>query len=99
MIDDCLHKWGIENVFTITVDNATTNDVAVSILTRRVNGWGGSVLNGDYMHVRCCAHILNLIVSDGLKELHQSILSIRATVRYIRLSSARVECVCSKRKN
>ncbi|KAL5568167.1 hypothetical protein UlMin_024742 [Ulmus minor] len=91
LIEDCLHKWGIENVFTITVDNATANDVAVSILTRRVNGWGGSVLNGDYMHVRCCAHILNLIVSDGLKELHQSIASIRAAVRYIRLSSARVD--------
>ncbi|KAL5570623.1 hypothetical protein UlMin_027198 [Ulmus minor] len=91
LIEDCLHKWGIENVFTITVDNATANDVAVSILTRRVNGWGGSVLNGDYMHVRCCAHILNLIVSDGLKELHQSIASIKAAVRYIRLSSARVD--------
>ena len=83
LIEDCLHKWGIEKVFTITVDNATANDVAVSILKRRVNGWEGSVLNGEYMHVRCCAHILNLIVSDGLKELHQSIFSIRATVRYI----------------
>ncbi|KAL5538679.1 hypothetical protein UlMin_044646 [Ulmus minor] len=29
--------------------------------------------------------------SDGLKELHQSIASIRAAVRYIRLSSARVD--------
>ncbi|KAL5549186.1 hypothetical protein UlMin_004417 [Ulmus minor] len=91
LIEDCLHKWGIERVFTITVDNATANDVAVSILKRRVNGWEGSVLNGEYMHVRCCAHILNLIVSDGLKELHHSISAIRAAVRYIRLSTARVE--------
>ncbi|KAL5580873.1 hypothetical protein UlMin_013315 [Ulmus minor] len=65
------------------MDNATTNDVAVSILIRRVNGWEEYVLNGDYMHVRCCAHILNLIVSDGLKELHHSISSIRVVVRYI----------------
>ncbi|KAL5559944.1 hypothetical protein UlMin_036155 [Ulmus minor] len=56
-----------------------------------INGWEGSVLNGEYMHVRCCAHILNLIVSDGLKELHHSISSIRAAIRYIRLSTARVE--------
>ncbi|KAL5546582.1 hypothetical protein UlMin_029300 [Ulmus minor] len=91
LIEDCLHKWGIERVFTITMDNATANDVAVSILKRRVNGWEGSVLNGEYMHVRCCAHILNLIVSDGLKELHHSISAIRAAVRYIRLSTARVE--------
>ena len=70
LIEDFLHKWGIEKVFTITVDNAIANDVAISILKKRVNGWEGYVLNGEYMHVRCSAHILNLIVSDGLKELH-----------------------------
>ena len=74
---------GIENVFTITVDNVTANDIVDSILKRRVNGWEWSVLNGEYMHVRCCAHILNLIVSDCLKELHHSISAIRAAVRYI----------------
>ena len=41
LIEDCLHKWGIEKVFTITVDNGTANDLAVSILIRRVNGWEG----------------------------------------------------------
>ncbi|KAL5539800.1 hypothetical protein UlMin_044294 [Ulmus minor] len=91
LIEDCLRKWGIKKVFTITVYNATVNDVAISILKRRVNGWEWSVLNGEYMHVKCCAHILNLIVNDGLKELHHSISSIRVVVRYIRLSTVRVD--------
>ncbi|XP_052299962.1 uncharacterized protein LOC127903656 [Citrus sinensis] len=51
----------------------------------------------DYMHVRCCAHILNLIVLAGLKELHASVASIRNAVKYVRSSTSRLkafkECV------
>ncbi|KAL5582860.1 hypothetical protein UlMin_015302 [Ulmus minor] len=42
-------------------------------------------------HVRCCAHIVNLIVCDGLKEMGDSIASIRNAVRYVRSSSARLK--------
>ncbi|XP_028084186.1 zinc finger BED domain-containing protein RICESLEEPER 2-like [Camellia sinensis] len=34
--------------------------------------------------MRCCAHILNLVVSDGLKEMDDSIINIRLAVRYVR---------------
>ncbi|GKE42118.1 zinc finger BED domain-containing protein RICESLEEPER 2-like protein, partial [Tanacetum coccineum] len=41
----CLLKWGIEsNVFTITVDNATTNNVAVAYLKNKFANWEKSVL-------------------------------------------------------
>ncbi|XP_062114212.1 zinc finger BED domain-containing protein RICESLEEPER 2-like [Humulus lupulus] len=36
--------------------------------------------------MRCCAHIVNLIVSEGLKEKHDSIAIIRDVVRYVRSS-------------
>ncbi|KAL5542925.1 hypothetical protein UlMin_010635 [Ulmus minor] len=42
------------------------------------------------MHMRYCAHIVNLIMSDGLKELVESISAIRNAVRYIRSSPARL---------
>jgi len=47
--------------------------------------------------MRCCAHILNLIVSSGLKEIDNSVLRIRVAVKYIRSSPSRFmkfkECV------
>ncbi|KAH9646384.1 BED-type domain-containing protein [Citrus sinensis] len=49
------------------------------------------VLAGQYMHVRCCAHILNLIVVSGLNEFHASVAAIRNTVKYVRSSTTRLQ--------
>ena len=47
--------------------------------------------------MHCGAHILNLIVGDGLKVIDAAVNKIRETVKYIRASEARlirfVECV------
>ena len=42
------------------------------------------------MHVRCVAHILNLIVQDGLKDISISVKKVREVVRYIRNSPMRL---------
>ena len=39
--------------------------------------------------MRCCAHILNLIVGDGLKEIDASIARVREAVRYVKSSPNR----------
>ena len=49
------------------------------------------MLDGEFIHVRCCAHILNLTVSDALKYLHVSILRKRNVVKYVRSSPARLQ--------
>ena len=49
-----------------------------------------SSIKVKYVHIRCVAHILNLIVNEGLKELSTSIKKVREVVRYIRNSPSRL---------
>ena len=51
--------------------------------------WNGSILENEYMHMRCCAHILNLIVGESLKEINASVAKVREAVRYVKLSPNR----------
>ncbi|XP_050941542.1 zinc finger BED domain-containing protein RICESLEEPER 2-like [Cucumis melo] len=90
-IEKCLEGWGIDRLFTVTVDNASSNDVAIAYLVKKFKGRNGLVLDGESIHIRCCAHILNLIVSDALKDLHVSIIRIRNAVKYVRSSPARLQ--------
>ncbi|KAF2289425.1 hypothetical protein GH714_036119 [Hevea brasiliensis] len=96
-IETCLLEWGLDKIFTITVDNASSNDIAISYLKKKLANWGVTVSNSDYLHMRCMAHIVNLVVMDGLKDVGESVLKVRNAVRYIRSSPARLkkfkECV------
>ena len=45
-------------------------------------GRSSFILGGTYFHMRCCAHILNLIVKDGMSIIHDSIEKIRDSVSF-----------------
>uniref|UniRef100_A0A2N9H6B5 hAT-like transposase RNase-H fold domain-containing protein n=1 Tax=Fagus sylvatica TaxID=28930 RepID=A0A2N9H6B5_FAGSY len=49
------------------------------------------IVGCEFLHMRCCAHILNLIVQDGLKDIHESIAKVRNAVRYAKSSPKRFE--------
>uniref|UniRef100_A0A3Q7I617 HAT C-terminal dimerisation domain-containing protein n=1 Tax=Solanum lycopersicum TaxID=4081 RepID=A0A3Q7I617_SOLLC len=68
-ITNCLLEWGLDNVFTIIVDNDSSNDVTVKEMSKKLSNWRINIMDGDNLHVRCTEHILNLIVQDGLKEI------------------------------
>ena len=51
--------------------------------------WNGSILGNEYMHMRCYAHILNLIVREGLKEIDASVAKVREAMRYVKSSPNR----------
>ena len=84
-----LREWGIDGIFTLTVDNASSNLTTIKFLQRVTKDWNGSVLGNEYMHMRCCAHIINLIVREGLKEIDASVAKVREAMRYVKSSPNR----------
>uniref|UniRef100_A0A7N0UF14 Uncharacterized protein n=1 Tax=Kalanchoe fedtschenkoi TaxID=63787 RepID=A0A7N0UF14_KALFE len=100
-VEKCLLEWDIDRVYSITVDNARSNDTMVSYLRKKIVQWGHNIKNGEHVHVRCVAHVINLIVQDGLKELSNSVGSVRGVIKYIRSSPARLrmfkECVVEEK--
>ncbi|KAA0054948.1 putative transposase [Cucumis melo var. makuwa] len=45
-IEKCLEGWGIDRLFIVTVDNASSNDVAIVYLVKKFKGRNGLVLDG-----------------------------------------------------
>ncbi|KAG6713707.1 hypothetical protein I3842_05G167000 [Carya illinoinensis] len=88
-IEMCLLEWGRPKIFTITLNNANSNNEAVSYIKRKTRNIKDTILEHEFLHMRCCAHILNLIVRDGLKEYDQSIARIRGAVKYVKSSPQR----------
>ncbi len=89
-IEDCLRPWGLcEKLFTVTVDNASSNDVACANLKEMLIANGSAIKESENLHMRCVAHIANLIVSNGLKELVPVIKKVRVVVKYVKSSSSR----------
>ena len=88
-IEMCLCEWGVDGIFTLTVDNASSNGATIKFLQIVTKDWKGTVLEHEFLHIRCCAHILNLIVRDGLKEIDASIAMVREAVRYVKSSPNR----------
>ncbi|XP_057461082.1 zinc finger BED domain-containing protein RICESLEEPER 2-like [Actinidia eriantha] len=95
IIADALHKcfinWGIENkVSTTIVDNAKYNDTCLRILKDSFALKKKLPLDGKIFHVRCCAHIVNLLVQDGLGEIGDIVDGIWEGVKYLTASEARL---------
>jgi len=74
--------WNLdEKISVVTLDNCSTNDAVIPILVRNLGKH--KLLNDDkLLHMRCSAHILNLIVKDGLDVLKDAIENIRDSVAY-----------------
>lgn len=72
---------------TFRRDNASCNDAAARKLKCRLPNLFS---RGKYLHVRCLAHIINLIVQEGLKTQDDIIDCIRNAIKYVRHSPARL---------
>ena len=90
---DFLEEWGIEwNFFPLTLDNASSNDKIQDYLNERLllhNN--GLVSGGEFFHIRCCAHILNLNVQEGFKVVGPAVKKIRESIKYVKGSKGRMK--------
>jgi hypothetical protein len=90
---DTFNDWGImRKVFTINVDNASANGADIDILRDNFRLKGIFLLVGGFLfHVRCCAHITNLLVQVKLSEIGDIIDSVRQGIKYIVASERRLK--------
>ena len=77
-------------MFNVTIDNTSFNDGAIRYLKKKGNNWNGLVMKAKrkIIHVRCYAHILNIVVMDGLKKYYKSISTMIHVMRYFKASFA-----------
>ncbi|KAG7529933.1 Ribonuclease H-like superfamily [Arabidopsis suecica] len=97
-LKELFDEWDIKKVFTVTVDNAKGNDKALRLFIDNLilRDPDALVKYGDYLHMRCCAHILNLIVNNGLAKAKHSIMAIRNAIKYVRSSGDRLKSFKSR---
>lgn len=89
-VEKCFLFWWINKVFTITVDNASSNDLGVHYMQESLQSREGCVLGGKILYMRCGAHILGLIVREGLKDVEISISRIRRAIRFVKSSPSKL---------
>ncbi|GJR42959.1 zinc finger BED domain-containing protein RICESLEEPER 2-like protein [Tanacetum coccineum] len=90
-VENCLEEWGFTNILSISVDNASANDGAITFMKLILEKYDACLLSGEWIHIRCAAHVVNLIVQDGIKHVGSSIESIRCGIKWIKKSGARIE--------
>ncbi|XP_026378250.1 zinc finger BED domain-containing protein RICESLEEPER 2-like [Papaver somniferum] len=90
MLEKCLSDWELKDVFTVTLDNVSANKVAMDYLKTSIVSKTGAEERDKYLHVRCAAHVLALVVKDAVRVYNKSIARIRSVVKYIKGSPSRL---------
>ena len=88
---NCLLDWNIDRkVSTLTLDNCSTNNSMIDMLLCRLSP-SSLIMHGCLFHMRCAAHILNLIVKSGLDVIDTGIERIRDSVAFWTATPKRLE--------
>lgn len=74
----------------ITLDNFSTYDAIVDDLMGKIQ-MTSLILQESLFHMRCCVHILNLIVQDGILVINKEIEKVRESVKVWVASPKRVQ--------
>jgi hypothetical protein len=87
----------IDKIYSVTLDNASSNAKAIETLTPMFVGYLGSdptptALDPNkreysLMHQRCACHIINLIVKSGLKRFKPYTEDFRTAINFLNSSN------------
>ena len=88
---DAMLGWNVDSRLSpITVDNCSTNDNMIGKIKAKLSV--DCLLNDrSLLHMRCAAHILNLIVRIGLDVIKHAIDNVRDSVVFWTTSPKRIE--------
>ena len=67
-----------KKVMCLAVDDASLNDACVDMLKSQLK----FVCDSEYFHVHRYAHVLKLIVKEGLKDVDNVVFKVRKCVKY-----------------
>ena len=89
-ITACLVEWDlIDKVFTLTLDNASVNNRA---MTDMRDALGSQMFfRGEHCHVRCGAHVLNIMVQSGLKVIPNAVGRVRDIIKVVISTPSRLQ--------
>lgn len=80
-------SWNLDHkLFALTLDNAASNKTCVNTIISRLKNIGSVHCTGKFFHVRCAAHIIDLIARDGISTISAVIDRIRALVLIVKSS-------------
>ena len=90
----------IDKIFSVTLDNASSNAKAMDTLTPMFAGYLGCDPSPEpvnpnqrkysLVHQRCACHIINLIVKSGLKRFKPYTEDFRTTINFLNSSNQRI---------
>ncbi|KAG2596499.1 hypothetical protein PVAP13_5KG165914 [Panicum virgatum] len=93
-ITACLMEWDlVDRVFSVTLDNASVNNRAIRDLRAALGPQ--MFFNGEHLHVRCAAHVLNIMVQAGLQVIPNAIKRIRDIIKVATSTPSRLQTVNS----
>ena len=78
-------------ISTIIVDNYSSNDCMIDILSEKLSSIGSLELHGKIFHMHCVALILNLIVKECLNVIRVEVKKIHENCAYWSATPSRVE--------
>ena len=85
---ECLFDWNIDFNLSVTIDNASNNDGMMKLVSDKFQA-SSVILGGKLLHMHCAAHILNLVVQEGLNVIDDGIEKVRSNVYFWRQSPKR----------